>query len=203
VYVKQQFVKTWEIENVGIVPWIGRYLTRQGPPTAQGRLTSPERTQIPYTEPGQRCVVSVELTAPDTPGSCYAEWKMTDATGRFLLPQQKPVYVSVDVRERSLPPRDVNVMRPASDERYVHPTGRFERQADGTWHEYPEHGDKVIFRFEEFARDQEHIYLKDGSRRRDPGRPFILRIPIVGGMAQWSYPNPFDWVDLTIVKPNR
>jgi hypothetical protein len=30
-----------------------------------------------------------------------------------------------------------------------------------------------------------------------------LRFPIEGGMAQWSYPNPFQWVNLYIVTPKN
>jgi len=98
VKVKQRFVKQWEIENVGNVPWVDRYLVRQGPAAAPGRLESSERVPIPKTMPGERCVLSVELTAPSTPGSCYAEWKMTDAHGKKSLPDQLPVYISVDVK---------------------------------------------------------------------------------------------------------
>jgi len=99
VRVKERFVKKWEIENVGTVPWRNRFLVRQGPSAAAGRLVSAERTPIPDTMPGQRCVIAVDLTAPATPGSCYAEWKMTDAAGNLSLPRQSPVYVSVDVKE--------------------------------------------------------------------------------------------------------
>lgn len=100
VFVNQTFVKIWEIANVGSVPWRNRFLLRLGPPDAPARLKSAERTPMPDTEPGERCQIAVELTAPRFPGSCYAEWKMVDAAGVFVLPNQYPVYVSVDVRER-------------------------------------------------------------------------------------------------------
>lgn len=99
VRVNERFVKKWEIANVGTIPWVDRYLVRQGPAQARGRLRSDERTPIPRTLPGENCVIAVELVAPDMPGSCYAEWKMTDTAGRILLPNQKPVYVSVDVTQ--------------------------------------------------------------------------------------------------------
>lgn len=98
VRVGQRFTKIWDIQNVGTVPWVTRYVVRQGPPHARGRLQSEERTPIPDTLPGQVCRISIELTAPDTPGSCEAEWKMADEQGRLLLPNQLPIYVSVDVR---------------------------------------------------------------------------------------------------------
>ena len=99
VLVNSQFSKTWEIRNVGSVIWDDRYLQRQGPIEGPGRLKSTLRTRIPVTEPGQSCCVTIRLTAPSLPGSCYAEWKMVDKKGQILLPNQKPVYISVDVVE--------------------------------------------------------------------------------------------------------
>ncbi len=83
---------------------------------------------------------------------------------------------------------------------FTHATGSFVRRPDGGWDEYNETADKVIYHFEEINHDGEYIYLKDPTRRKDPGRPFILRLPVAGGIAQWSYPNPFEWNDLTVVK---
>lgn len=100
VLVNESFVKSWEIQNVGSVPWIDRFLTRQGPADAPGRLRSADRVPLPTTWPGGLCLVSIALQAPSTPGSCHAEWKMTDAEGRQLLPNQTSVYLTVDVRER-------------------------------------------------------------------------------------------------------
>jgi hypothetical protein len=98
VAVNQRLVKQWEIKNVGTVAWRNRFLKRLGPADALGRLRSAELTPIPDTDPGQLCLLTVELVAPPTPGSCRAEWKMVDATGATLLPNQTVVYVSIDVR---------------------------------------------------------------------------------------------------------
>jgi transcriptional regulator with XRE-family HTH domain len=84
---------------------------------------------------------------------------------------------------------------------YVHPNGRFTREGL-LWNEYG--NDKpggAIYTFKELRRDDEHIYLFDEVRRRDPGRPMYLRIPIGGGTAQWSFPNPITWKDLLILTP--
>lgn len=85
-------------------------------------------------------------------------------------------------------------------EEYTHATGRFERRADGGWDEYDETGQNIIYRFEETSRDGKYLYLVDRSRRKDPGRPFTLRLPLAGGIAQWSYPNPYEWSDVTAVR---
>jgi hypothetical protein len=97
--VGQKFRKVWEIENIGDIPWENRFLERVGPCHGPGRLKSRRRVRIPYTLPGQKCKIKVNLIAPDQPGSCYAEWKMLDEKGNVLLPNQKPLFVSVDVAE--------------------------------------------------------------------------------------------------------
>lgn len=97
VKVNQKLTKIWEIQNVGLVIWDNRYLQREGPCEGPGRLKSRGRVRIPYTEPGQRVKIKVSFIAPSEPGSCYCEWKMVDEKGNYLLPNQKPVYVSVDV----------------------------------------------------------------------------------------------------------
>ncbi|MEK7153976.1 MAG: hypothetical protein AAB792_00255 [Patescibacteria group bacterium] len=87
--------------------------------------------------------------------------------------------------------------------KYNHPTGYFQRQKDREWKEYPVYKKGKHHVFEEMTRDKEYIYLKDLKRRRDPGRPMLLRLPINGGTAQWSYPNPLKWEDFTIVWPDK
>lgn len=99
VKIGQKFTKIWEIENIGDKPWENRFLEREGPCEGPGRLKSRKRVRIPYTHPGQRCQIKINLIAPDQPGSCYATWKMVDEKGKILLPHQKPVFVSVDVTE--------------------------------------------------------------------------------------------------------
>jgi DNA-binding winged helix-turn-helix (wHTH) protein len=91
--------------------------------------------------------------------------------------------------------------RKRTPDRFEHANGWFERQADGTWKEFPEYAPGWHFTFQEMTWDDEYLYLSDPSRKLDPGRPMILRLPIGGGTAQWSYPNPLDWSDFTIVWP--
>lgn len=99
VKISQKFRKIWEIENIGYIPWENRFLERVGPYQGAGRLKSRKRVRIPYTLPGHKCQIKVNLIAPDQPGSCYAEWKMVDEKGNILLPNQEPLFVSVDVIE--------------------------------------------------------------------------------------------------------
>ncbi|MGH3241438.1 MAG: NBR1-Ig-like domain-containing protein [Spirillospora sp.] len=93
----QHFVKTWEIANVGTVPWRGRFLARATLPADNGTCLTPGKVPIPDTKPGARVRVSVSVTAPAAPGSCWVGWKMVDGGGRQLLPGARPVYFVVNV----------------------------------------------------------------------------------------------------------
>lgn len=95
-----RFVKTWEFRNAGTVPWIGRYLRREGSfgdGRARGECLTPERVPIARTMPGESVRVSVEVRAPEEPGYCQVYWKMVDAKGRLLLPGQRAAYFFVRV----------------------------------------------------------------------------------------------------------
>jgi hypothetical protein len=93
----QSFVKTWEIENIGLVPWQGRFIQRQGVLSGQGLCSSPSRVPVPTTMPGQDALITVTFTAPNLPGSCRVDWKMTDKDGRFFFPNLGSLYVIVNV----------------------------------------------------------------------------------------------------------
>ena len=92
-----RFVKTWEIQNTGLVAWHGRFLTRQGLNTGPGLCDSVPRVAIPATLPGQDVQISVTFTAPSLPGSCRTDWKMTDADGRLYFPDRAGLYIVVNV----------------------------------------------------------------------------------------------------------
>jgi len=86
---------------------------------------------------------------------------------------------------------------------YVHPSGRFVKTGE-VWTEYPPYAPGKHFTFKEARRDSDYIYLYDETRTKDgdPNRIMYLRIPVNGGWAQWSFPNPLEWRDLYIVKPS-
>lgn len=92
-----RFVKTWEFRNTGTVPWIGRYLRREGSFGDGDDCRTPHRVPIPRTMPGESVRVSVEVRAPDEPGHCQVYWKMVDGKGRLLLPGHRAVFFFVRV----------------------------------------------------------------------------------------------------------
>ncbi|TDD64043.1 NBR1-Ig-like domain-containing protein [Actinomadura rubrisoli] len=93
----QRFIKTWELANAGTVPWRGRFLARALLPADNGTCSTPAKVPIPDTDPGARVRVSVRVTAPATPGSCWVGWKMVDGQGRQLFPGARPVFFVVNV----------------------------------------------------------------------------------------------------------
>lgn len=89
--------KEWEIENVGTVEWKDRFLTPISSSAGEADLKSITPTPISATAPGQKVRVKATLRAPQKKGSYRVEFKMADKTGRQLLPNQKPLFILVEV----------------------------------------------------------------------------------------------------------
>ncbi len=82
-----RFTKTWEVRNIGQVPWIGRRLTRMTP---QGPTFpwSDEWIPIPDTFPGQSVQLSVDFVAARVQGFTTIRFKMTDDQGTLYFPNK-------------------------------------------------------------------------------------------------------------------
>jgi Ig-like domain from next to BRCA1 gene len=98
--VAEDFVKTWEIQNVGSAVWENRFLQREGPTDGPGLCWSAPRVPIPRTSPGASVQISVRFRAPRLPGSCYTEWKMVDAEGRYFFPNKVSLYMDIQIVEQ-------------------------------------------------------------------------------------------------------
>lgn len=103
---KQRFTRTFELHNVGTVPWKGRYLQRMDHETGPSHCTAPDRVRIADTAPGDKVKVPVTATAAREPTTCKVHWKMVDHTGRQLLPEYRPAYFLVHVRAGASGPSD-------------------------------------------------------------------------------------------------
>jgi hypothetical protein len=82
------------------------------------------------------------------------------------------------------------------------PGGRYVKEGN-LWLQYSNDSPSPIFRHKEFKRDKDFIYLFDTSRVRnsDHASGTYTRLPIQGGQAEWSYPNPIQWVPFVVVTP--
>jgi transcriptional regulator with XRE-family HTH domain len=96
-----EFVKVWEIRNVGEVAWRGRSLTRLGAIVGAALPYSPPRVPIPDTEPGQSVRIAVPMRSQRAEGTAEIHWKMTDECGRLCFPDRYPdgLVVTIVVRD--------------------------------------------------------------------------------------------------------
>ncbi|MFO1114452.1 MAG: DUF4157 domain-containing protein [Beijerinckiaceae bacterium] len=91
---------------------------------------------------------------------------------------------------------------PAEPTRFNKPSGYFLKQG-GRWIEYPAFAPGRNFTFEHAGYDAAYAYLIDKSRTKpdDPNIAMVVRLPINGGPAQWSYQNQWQWQNLFVVGP--
>ena len=117
VMVAQRFTKTWELQNIGTVPWVARHLqcidsdlvtTRwQTPADGGARVLVPLdtpwltpdawRVAVPDTAVGENVKVSVTFTAPAQACDTISRWKMVTADGDLCYPQHVGLSCAVSV----------------------------------------------------------------------------------------------------------
>lgn len=95
----QRLIKKWEIKNTGTVLWAGRYLVPDG--TRTGLCSYPSRVSIPVTRPGEDVIISVPVTASDSPGVCFVTWKTETKTGTLYFPNEVGIWFSIKVKADS------------------------------------------------------------------------------------------------------
>jgi len=94
----QAFTKTWRLQNIGVCTWTGYSLVFDS-----GDVMGGPATKAIGTTPSNGTVdVSVDLTAPATPGNYRGYWRVRSASG-VLLPivngyQGKSFYVDIKVQ---------------------------------------------------------------------------------------------------------
>jgi hypothetical protein len=78
------FQKTWQVQNTGSCIWINTYgiLNIGG-----GSFGAPSPSPIPYTAPGQTVNISVNMVAPQQPGSYRSVWQLRAPNGALFGPQ--------------------------------------------------------------------------------------------------------------------
>lgn len=88
----ETILKEWEIYNSGDCAWGDGYRLFF---ISGEQLGAPDILIIPHVEVASRTIISVELTAPDEPGTYHSEWKLFGADNRFF---GESLYVDVIVQ---------------------------------------------------------------------------------------------------------
>ncbi len=79
MYPGQVFVKTWRLVNTGTCPWTTEY---QAVWFSGEKMGAPASVPLPASvAPGESVDISVEMTAPQEPGTYQSNWKLRNAGG--------------------------------------------------------------------------------------------------------------------------
>lgn len=93
----QSFIKTWRIKNVGTCTWNSEYQLVFDSGDAMSGPSYQQLTNI-HIPPGETLDISVELTAPEAPGTYRGNWKFRDPHGNiFALTTDNPIWVEIKV----------------------------------------------------------------------------------------------------------
>lgn len=93
----ESFVKTWRLENTGTCTWTTDYRLVFSEGDAMGAPASSPLGNEPVA-PGETVDVSVQLTAPETPGTYRADFKLSTGAGEvFGLRDDKTFWAQVRV----------------------------------------------------------------------------------------------------------
>ncbi|MCZ7673080.1 MAG: NBR1-Ig-like domain-containing protein [Chloroflexi bacterium] len=77
----KSFTKTWRVQNNGSRAWGQGFTIR----FAGGVLMSAQTSYAPpAAQPGQAVEISINMTAPDRPGTHYADWRLHDDRGEVF-----------------------------------------------------------------------------------------------------------------------
>ena len=96
----QSFIKTWKLVNAGTCTWTTKYSASF---FYGDRMNAPESVGLQEAVPPAHSMeISVEMTAPQTPGTYQANWKLTNPDGTLfgIGPNgDSPFWVRIIVRE--------------------------------------------------------------------------------------------------------
>lgn len=104
------FKKTWELKNMGTVPWENRRLVcideNLNVSSAKSGLQDHRYTgltplereiEVPLTKPMEHVQLTVHFKSPNYPGTMVSHWKMIDEKGEFLYPDSLGLFCQVHV----------------------------------------------------------------------------------------------------------
>ncbi|NWG05836.1 MAG: hypothetical protein HXY35_04010 [Chloroflexi bacterium] len=169
------FAKTWRLKNIGSCTWTTGYSLVF---SSGEKMGGPDSVPLPSSvAPGQTVDVTVNLTAPSTPGSYRGFWQLKNAAGALFgigTTAAKPFWVSI------------NVLRPF--------VTAYDFTADicsATWH-YD--GGPIPCPYNEAKKQYGYVLKFDNPTLEDgtsAGRPGLLTVPQdkYGGVIRGVYPD--------------
>lgn len=94
ITVNKAFTKTWRLRNVGTCTWTSGY---QLVFDSGDKMSGPDSQQLTNgtVAPGQTIDVSVNLTAPSSPGTYKGNWKLKDPNGVIFGLSTGPFWVQI------------------------------------------------------------------------------------------------------------
>ncbi len=98
----QPFTKVWRVRNAGSVPWVGRYLQRQGSTGSVGQIHTLRATPVPDTLPGETVDLSVDCRAHVLEGSSIAYFKFANAAGHLFFPTMYGAGIVLEIQVRGI-----------------------------------------------------------------------------------------------------
>ncbi len=84
------FQKTWQMQNTGSCIWISTYGIFN---VGGGSFGASSPSSIPYTQPGQTVNISVNMVAPQQPGTYRSVWQLRASNGALFGPQVDAQFV--------------------------------------------------------------------------------------------------------------
>lgn len=127
------FTKTWRVQNSGTSTWTNFTLEHSG----GNRMAGPDDLRLPALKPGESGEVSLDLTAPMTPGRHRSAWKARNARGRLFAFELYAELVVTPVARRDDAVFVADVTLPDGDKvesgRTVLKTWRVRNTGDTNW----------------------------------------------------------------------
>lgn len=105
----QKFTKTWRVRNSGTTTWGAGYVLDF---FRDNQMGGPASIPLPRLAPGQMGVVSLELTAPSTPGEHQTTWKGRDPQGTFF---EFDLFALIEVQAKDIAPELLDELSWAAD----------------------------------------------------------------------------------------
>jgi len=126
----QSFVKTWKLENTGTCTWTTAYSATF---FYGDRMGAPDAVPLKgAVSPSQNVEISIEMVAPQSPGSYQGNWKLANPAGNLfgIGPNgNNPFWVRIVVEQNqttatSIPTQSITSIPTATPTATVTPTGQ-------------------------------------------------------------------------------